>query len=243
MLDVFCLGKKFLVFNLVSRDLIIKYRRSFLGFFWTILHPLALVGIFYVVFKVILKISIPHYITFLLSGIIPWTFFSISIIEGTETLNGNSALLTKVPVPPQVFPLVACITNFVTFWLAQPILLGTAFFSGVQIQTSILLLPLLGLILFMMAHSLSLILSVAYIHLKDLKHAISLIMQIWFYATPVLYSPELIPSKYLHLVGWNPVGRLFVCFHKVFLGQYLILSDVLISILWALVFFVCRLVS
>lgn len=235
--EIFCIRKKFLVFNLVSRDLKIKYRRSFLGFFWTALHPLALCAIYYMVFKVFLKVEIPHYTSFVLGGVIPWTFFSVSVTEGTETIFGNAPLLTKVPIPPQVFPFVACITNFVTFLLALPIVISLALFSGVTLNSSLFYLPLLCFILFVMAYSLSLILSVAYVYLRDLKHAISLFLQIWFYATPVVYSPDMIPKNYLPILYINPLGLLLVNFHKLFLGESIIVNDVVYSCSWALIFF------
>ena len=231
--DVFCTGKKFLIFNLVSRDLKIKYRRSFLGFFWTILHPLALCGIYYLVFQVFLKITVPNYVIFILSGVIPWTFFSTSIIEGTDTLLGNASLLTKVPVPPQTFPLVACLTNFITFMLAIPIVIGFGLASGISYGVQLIWLPAISLILFAFAHSLSLILSVAYVHLRDLKHAIGLMIQVWFYATPILYRPEMVPKHLQFLIHLNPLGGLFCSFHRVFLGEWPLASELGTSALWA----------
>lgn len=235
--DLFCTGKKFLIFNLVSRDLKIKYRRSFLGFFWTILHPLGLCGIYYLVFQVVLKIGIPNYVIFIISGVIPWTFFSTSIIEGTDTLIGNASLLTKVPVPPQTFPLVACLTNFITFFLAIPIMISVGLASGVNYGTELLFIPILSLILFSFAHSLSLILSVAYVYLRDLKHAIGLLIQVWFYATPILYKPEMIPSHLQFFIYINPLGGLFCSFHRVFLGEWPLAQELGISALWALGFY------
>lgn len=237
--DVFCTGKKFLVFNLVSRDLKIKYRRSFLGFFWTILHPLGLCGIYYLVFKMFLKIQIPHYVAFILSGVIPWTFFSTSVIEGTETLQGNSGLLTKVPIPTQVFPFVACVTNLITLFFALPILATVSLSSGVYLGWDLLYLPVLCSLLFLIAYSLALILSVVYVYLRDLKHAIGLLLQIWFYATPILYGLEMVPENLRWITFLNPVGGLFICFHSVFMGEALSINYLLIGVAWALAFYFC----
>ena len=224
--DIFCTGKKFLVFNLVSRDLKIKYRRSFFGFFWTILHPLALSGMFYVIFKVIFKANIPHYVPFILSGVIPWTFFSASVIEGTEVLRANAPLLTKVPIPPQVFPIVVCSGNFITFLLSLPVLIGFSFMSGVPFQTSALYLPVLCINLFICAHSFALILSVLYVYFRDLKHAIGLLMQLLFYATPIVYQVEMIPEKFKGFLYLNPIGNLFANFHRVFIGETIDFSSI-----------------
>lgn len=236
--DIFCTGKKFLVFNLVSRDLKIKYRRSFLGFFWTILHPLALSGMFYLVFKVVFKASIPHYVPFILSGVIPWAFFSASVQEGTEVLRANASLLTKVPIPTQVFPIVVCTSNFITFLLSLPVIFAFSLFSGVHFQFSALYLPVLCLTLFICAHSFTLILCVLYVYLRDLKHAIGLLMQLLFYGTPIVYQVDMIPERFRTLLYWNPVGVLFANFHRVFTGASISAGDVTVSVCWALILLV-----
>lgn len=235
--DLFCFGKKFLVFNLISRDLKIKYRRSFLGFFWTILHPLILSGVYFLVFKVILRVEIPHYIVFILSGVIPWTFLATAITEGTETLVANSGLLTKVPIPTQVFPLVTSLSNFVTFLLALGVVALFALVSGVSFDITVLVLPLLCTLLLVIAHSFSIVLCVAVVYLRDLRHAVGLILQLWFYLTPVIYQESLIPQKYKPLIYLNPVGTLISCFHDVFTGRPIVATSLLASVVWALTLF------
>src|SRR5689334_7103760 len=96
--DLFCLGKKFLVFNLVSRNLKLKYRRSVLGVFWTLLSPIAMGMVYYFIFKVILKVQMPYYLAFILSGVLPWTFFNQTILEGLESVVGSWSIVTKVPI-------------------------------------------------------------------------------------------------------------------------------------------------
>src|SRR6202035_5870261 len=129
-IDIFCVSKKFLVFNLVGRNLKVKYRRSVLGVLWTLLSPLATVMIFYFVFKVILKVQIPHYMAFLVSGVLPWSFFSQTINEGMDSIVGNAGIAAKVPVPIQIFPLVGAITNFITLFLALPVILGISILTS-----------------------------------------------------------------------------------------------------------------
>src|SRR3954471_24738544 len=93
--DFFCFGKKFLVFNLVSRNLKIKYRRSVLGVFWTLLSPLAMAVIYYFVFRVVLNVRIDHYAVFILSGVLPWSFFGVTTLEGLDSILGNGSLISK----------------------------------------------------------------------------------------------------------------------------------------------------
>jgi len=132
-IDIFCLSKKFLVYNLVSRNLKVKYRRSVLGVLWTLAAPVAISVIYYFVFKVILKISIPHYPVFILAGVLFWNFFSMTVIESMESIVANWVIVTKIPIPLQVFPFSGAMTNLTTLLLALPVLWTVAAFSGVPI--------------------------------------------------------------------------------------------------------------
>lgn len=215
-IEYFCLGKKFLIFNLVSRNLKIKYRRSILGVFWTLLSPLSMAVVYYFVFKVVLKVQMPNYLALVLSGVLPWAFFAQSTIEGMESIVNSQGLLSKVPVPPQIFPFVGVFTNLITLGLAVPIVFITAFWSGVDLGTSVVLLPLLFGCLFLITYGLSLILAHLFVFFRDLRHLMTLVMQIWFYGTPVIYDENMIPEKYSWILYANPLGTMFTSLHDVF---------------------------
>ena len=214
-IDYFCLGRKFLVVNMVDRNLKIKYRRSFFGLFWTLLSPLAMAGIYYFVFKLVMRIQMPHYLAYVLSGVLPWTFLSASIMEGLDSLAGNAALVSKVPIPIQVFPFVGTLTNLVTLALALPILIGASLLSGVGLSPEFVMVLFYFAALFLIAYSLALILGIYFVYFRDLKHIIGLLMQLWFYATPVLYNVEMVPRKFYWIMYVNPVGMIFVALHRI----------------------------
>ena len=216
--DAFCLNKKFLVYNLVNRNLKVKYRRSFLGFFWTILSPLGISTIYYFVFKVVMRIDRPHYLPFILCGVLPWTFFAQSLGEATESIVGNHGLISKIPVPIQVFPYVVSITNFSTLLFALPIIIALAWLSGVHLSLGTLLVFPFFLSLLIIGYALGTILAILYVYLRDLKHAIGLILQIWFYATPIIYDKTMIPDRYKFILYINPVGATFVGIQESVLG-------------------------
>jgi ABC-type polysaccharide/polyol phosphate export permease len=234
-IDVFCMGKKYLVYNLVARNLKVKYRRSILGIFWTLAHPLSMTAIYYFVFKVILKVQIPHYLVFMLSGILTWNFFASSVSEGLESLVGNIGLLTKIPIPIQIFPFVGTVTNMITWSFSLPILLASALLSGTGMGWSIVTLPFFIGLLFVMAYSLSVIMGIAFVYFRDLRHILTLILQAWFYATPVIYSAEMIPSKYQWVLFLNPVGKVFTAIHGLFVdGRWPTDGEWVMSTFWAL---------
>ena len=213
--DFFCVGKKFLVFNLVGRNLKVKYRRSVLGVLWTLVSPLSMVFVFYFVFKVVMRVQMPHYLAFLVSGIIPWSYYAQTVLEGMESLVGNGPLVSKVPIPLQVFPLVGAVTNFVTFALAIPILIGVTLFSGIPVNGSMLLFPVFYISLFFMSYAFSLLLGILNVYFRDMKHLTSILMQLWFYGTPVLYSADMVPAKYHWVLLANPIAGCFIGFHKI----------------------------
>jgi ABC-2 type transport system permease protein len=208
-IDFFCLGKKFLVFNLVSRNLKIKYRRSVLGVFWTLLSPLAMAVIYYFVFKVVLRVQIPHYLIFILSGVLPWSFFGVTLNEGLDSILFNGSLISKVPVPTQVFPFVVSVTNLITLVLSIPVFIGAALFSHLGIGWAIFMVPVYISCLFLFAYSTALTLAVIYVFFRDLKYIVGILMQFWFYATPVVYDSNMIPEKFRWVLYVNPLGLSF----------------------------------
>jgi lipopolysaccharide transport system permease protein len=213
--DLFCTGKKYLVFNLVRRNLKIKYRNSILGVLWTLVTPIAMSAVYYFVFKIVLNVQIPHHLIFILTGVLSWNFVSQSILEGMESIVSNMALVTKVPMPLQVFAYVGSLTNFVTYVLALPVLLSAAYLSGVGFHSSLLALPFYGICLFLITYGFSITNSLLYIIFRDLKHMMGILLQIWFYATPVIYDENMIPEKYRWILSINPFGYLFSDLHTV----------------------------
>lgn len=233
-IDIFCLGKKFLVFNMVSRNLKIKYRRSIFGVFWTLLNPLAMAAVYYFVFRVILNIQIPHYLVFILTGMIPWTFFIQSVLEGMESIVGNWGLVSKVPIPIQIFPFVGTITNWVTLALALPVLFLVAVISNAELGSSVLLVPYYLIAILLQTYGFALILSIAFVYFRDLRHIMGIFMQIWFYGTPVIYQEKMIPAHFQWILLANPVASIFVGLHKIFVeGVWPSAQDLALTAGWS----------
>ena len=235
--DIFCTQKKFLIFNLVSRNLKIKYRRSFLGILWTLLSPLAMTAVYFFVFKIVMNVQIPHRLVFFMSGILFWSFVSQTIIEGMESLVGNVGLISKVPIPVNVFPFVSVVTNFVTLLLSMPVLLGAALVSQAPLSFSLLLLPIYALMLLCMVYGMSFCLGVVFVFLRDLRHLMGIVISIWFYASPVVYSEQMIPEKYQWILYVNPLGIFFSDLHLIWVqGGWPSIGHFSIVLAWTLVF-------
>jgi lipopolysaccharide transport system permease protein len=236
--DLFCLGKKFLVYNLVSRNLKIKYHRSLLGILWTLISPISMALVYYFVFKVVLQIEQKHYLVLILGGVLPWTFFSQTLSEGADSIIGSWGLLSKVPIPLPVFPLVGAITNLVTLFMSIPVLLAAMVFTDCALSAPLLILPAAYFLLFIVTYSISSILSVACVFLRDLRHVVSILLQVWFYATPVIYQESMVPVKYEWVFNINPVGQVFIMFQKILgRGEWPTFYNISVATLWAFVLF------
>lgn len=209
--EFFCLNRKYVLLNFLSRNLKVKYRRSAVGYLWTLLIPLAQVAIYFFVYKVVLKISVPNYLSFIVSGILPWTFFVTSVNESMDSLVSSHGLLTHAPVPIQIFPASCTVTNFVNFLPSIPLIfLVTYLETGLSASWTWLWMFPLAVLLFIFTYSLSFILACLYVYLRDLKHLIGLIVQLWLYVTPILFSPSMVPEQFRWVIWANPLSGFFV---------------------------------
>jgi ABC-type polysaccharide/polyol phosphate export permease len=238
LIDYFCLRKKFLVYNLVNRNLRIRYQGSFLGVLWTLITPLAMAWVYYFIFKIIFKVQAPHYLVYVLSGVIPWTFFSQTIMEGMESIVSNVSLLTRVNIPLQVFNYAISLTALINIFVALPVILGFAILSGIRFTPAIAFLPFYFSLILFFGYALSVISAAMYVFFRDLRHILGIVMQIWFYATPVLYQESMIPDPYRWILLANPVGPLFVGIRSVLIQGQLPADIYLIAtLIWTLVIF------
>ncbi|MBK8204414.1 MAG: ABC transporter permease [Bdellovibrionales bacterium] len=236
--DVFCYRRKFLFYNLVSRNLKLKYRRSFFGIFWTVLVPLFTSFTFYWVFQFIMKVQMPNYLLFVVSSVLPWAAFSQGIVSGMESIVQNQPLVTKVPVPVQVFPLVEVSTLFINFLFSLPVIFGVALFTGAPITLYYPIFLFLIFLLFLQSYGFALVLSILFVYFRDLRHLIGVVLQIWFYGTPLLYEMNMVPEKHRYLLMFNPCTFIFRGIHDVLVdGKFPGWSSLLGGLGWTMVIF------
>jgi lipopolysaccharide transport system permease protein len=207
---LFCLDHKFLLLNLIRRNLKVRYRQSVGGMLWTLLIPICTAMVFYFVFKFYMRIQADHYLGLIISGIIPWGFVSSSLSMGTESLVNNSTILSKVPVRPNVFPLTENMTNFINSFLGLPVIFGALLIDGVSFSSTWLAYPLLLIPLFLIVYSMTYLLSLAFVFLRDLRHFLQVILQMAFYLTPIVYPYSMVPERYLVYFYLNPVAGFFI---------------------------------
>jgi lipopolysaccharide transport system permease protein len=199
----------------------VRYRRSYLGFMWTLAVPTAMALVYFFIFQKIAKIDIPNYSLLLIAGIVPWTFMSTSIATGTESLVNNFGILSKVPISYLAFPLAEVISGFINLVLSAPVLLLVCAMTGTVPGWSWLYIPVIYACLFLQAYGLSLFTAISYVYLRDIRHLVGIALQILLYLTPILYAKVLIPPEYLKWFYLNPMFTIFTSLHSVILENQL----------------------
>lgn len=179
--------------NLVGRELKARYRGSFFGFLWSFLNPFLLLCVYTIVFGLILRPrdqSFPSpisYALFLFTGLLPWIWFSSSILESSNVLVVNSGLLKKIMFPAEILPVTVVVTNLVNFVLGLPILFLFYIIFGHKLTFWVLFLPVCILLEFIFALGLSLIVAPLSVLFKDLQNIIANLITLWFFSTPIIY--------------------------------------------------------
>jgi len=184
-----------LIENLVVRDLKVRYKNSVLGFVWSLLNPLLLMVVFTIVFTIMLpNLTIPKFPVFVMCALLPWNFFNTSVMSALNSIVHNGHLIKKVYFPREVLPISTVLSNFVNFILSLPVLLLLIIFFKVPITVWILYLPLIMLVQVAFTVGVSLILATVNVFYRDTGVIMEVVMQAWFFLTPVFYPVDLLPE-------------------------------------------------
>lgn len=202
---------------LVQRELKARYRGTALGFLWSFVNPLMMMAIYIFVFHFTMRLPVPHYGAFVLTGLLPWNAFVAGVLEGMNALVANGNLIRKVALPAEIFPLVAVSANAAHFLLSLPVLLLVLWGSGVGLGPGILWLPLLLLEQFVYATCLAVLLSSLAVQFRDLVHIVPNLVMMLFYVTPIIYPANMVPARLAPLVRYNPLAGLMENYRAVLL--------------------------
>jgi ABC-2 type transport system permease protein len=194
-----------LIWALAIKELTIRYKRSVLGFMWALLNPALLMLVLTVVFSTIMRFPIPNYPIFLLSVLLPWTFFSQSLSYGVESIVGNAELIKKVSVPKLVFPMAAIVANLINLLLSLVPLALLVPLIGHPFHWTWLYLPVPILALVIFTLGICLLFAAANVYYRDVAHIIQVVLSAWFYLTPIIYSLDFIPEKDRWMFKLNPL--------------------------------------
>jgi ABC-2 type transport system permease protein len=201
-----------LVLALVARELKVRYRRSTIGFLWTMLQPLLMMLVFQVVFSNLFRFPIPDYSVYALAGILFWNFFSQSIVSSMNSLRGNAQLLQKLPVPKAVFPLATVISGVVNLLFALVPMVAILLVTQHRLHPSLLFLPVSILLATLFTLGAGLLLSPLAVFFSDTVELIGVLLTLLMYLTPLFYPMAALPDRVRWIVRFNPVRSILEVF-------------------------------
>ena len=206
---------------LVMRDLQVLYKQALLGAGWAILQPLFAVIIFSIIFGFIVRMpseGVP-YPLFAFAGVLPWTYFAEAVRRSGVGLVTDAELVRKIYFPRLIMPLANVVSPLVDFCIAFVVLLIVMAFYGIAPNVKMLVIPFLMIVAALLALSIGLWLAPINVRFRDIKHTLPFMIQIWMYASPIVYPLSLVPEQWRMLYSLNPMVGVIEGFRWAVFGQ------------------------
>ncbi len=202
-----------LIWILVQRDLKVRYRRSAVGFLWTMLQPLMMMLVLNVVFSQIFRFNVKNYPVYALAGLLFWNFFQQTIVASMNSLKGNANILQKLPVPLAVFPIATVISSLVNLFFALVPLCAILLVTGHKFTWALFFLPVSILIAAIFTLGAGLILSPLAVFFSDVVELVGVVLQMLFYMTPIIYPKAIVEgTSFNWMVRFNPARSILEVF-------------------------------
>ena len=201
------------------RGVKVRYKQSVLGAAWAILQPLSIMVIFSVIFTRFVRVpsqGLPYPI-FSYTALLPWTFFATSIGFATSSLVGNMGLVTKIYFPREILPVSAVVVSFIDFLVASLVFVGLMVFYRIPVGITVLLVPLLLAVQVLLILGIVLLASAVNVFYRDIRFVVPLAVQLWMYATPIIYPVTLVPERFRGVYMLNPMTGLIESYRAVLL--------------------------
>lgn len=198
--------KRDLFWMLITKEITVKYRRSVLGVFWSVLSPVATAAILVVAFTVFMRFDKPDYALFLLSALFAWNWFTSSVQMSTGLLAHNRQLISKVVFPRQYLIIATIVGQLVTLLCSLPIVLALVlYYDRVPTLNWLVGIPLLVAVQFLSILGISLLTAIANAFLHDIEYMVGVVLNALFWLTPILYPIEAVPESYRSFLALNPL--------------------------------------
>lgn len=212
---------QWLLKELISRDLKIKYRRSVLGYLWSILNPLLLMGVLTIVFSTMFRFDIPNYPVYLLAGQLLFGFYSESTNMAMSSILNGASLIKKVYLPKYIFPISRVLSSFTTMFFSLAALVIVMAVTGAEYHITAILLPIPLIYILIFSIGMSLLLSAMVVFFRDIQYLYGVLLTALNYLTPIFYPVSLLPQWLQELMVLNPLYNFIEVFRKIMLyGQW-----------------------
>lgn len=221
---------RFILRELVRQQLILRYRRTIFGYFWTLFNPLLMMSVTAVVFSTIFKMDLKTYAIFLFAGMIPFTYFSSTVTQSGQAFIGNEGLIKKIYIPRLLFPLSIAIALLIDSILTAIALLIIIFVIGGKPTVTLLFIPMAYLLLFLFTIGIAQIMTICTVYFRDLQHIVGVLMQALLFLTPIFYKPEALTGKITWLIAVNPLTQFVELFRRpIYGGELPSLATILVA--------------
>lgn len=229
---------------LTQRDLRVRYSTSMLGYFWSILDPLVMAGIYWFVFTQVFQRTVGNepYIVFLLSALLPWMWFNGTVSDCTRAFLREAKLIRSTRIPRTIWVNRLVLSKGIEFVASIPVLLLFAVAAGAEVSAGAVLFPLAILMQTILTAGIGLIVAPLVVFFRDLERAVKLILRFLFYASPIIYGTADLPTELQFWAGFNPLSGLFSLYRAAFFPEQLDWTLVLISAVMSVLFLVVGLV-
>jgi ABC-type polysaccharide/polyol phosphate export permease len=197
--------RRSLIVELIRRELKLRYRGTWLGFAWTLLNPLVSTVVHTLVFSYFLRIGIPNFPAFLLSGLLPWIWFSESISSGTDCFVAHAGFLRNAVFPAQVLPVVAIGTGMMNYVFALPVLLILLQVYRIPLEWTLFALPAVMAVQFALALGIVYLTATFNVFLRDLRYIVQHVLMVAFFLTPIMYDFSVVPEQFHWILKLNPM--------------------------------------
>lgn len=206
---------KFLLRQLVGRDFSVKYRRSYLGFLWTIINPLLTMIVMSAVFAYIFKISTQNYALYLIIGNVTFNCFSEATQLALLSIVGSGQLIKKVYMPKYIFPLSKAMFSFINYLISLIPVGMVMIYYKVAITKYIVLIPVVAFFLFLFAVGIGLVLATFQVTMRDTQYLYGIVLVLWTYLTPIFYTFESISPSLQKIIAFNPMYIYINCMREI----------------------------
>lgn len=204
-----------MLISFVKKDLRGRYKGSVLGFIWTFINPLMQLIVFSLVFPFIMRFDIPNYAAFLFVALVPWMYFSATLVGGCTQIFSQSSLVTKIYFPREIIPLTFAIGGLCNMFFAYLIIFPMLFVFNISLSGHLLWLPVLFIIQGILCMGVALMVSAIYVYFRDIEHILGICAMALQFLTPVIYDINMLPERMQSLIMINPMTLLVLNYRNI----------------------------
>lgn len=205
------------VVALVSRDHRGRYKSTAMGMFWSVASPVLFLLTFYFLFKVVLAVKVDHFLSFTFIGIVFWNWLAVSLMEGVSGISSNANLVGQPGFPVATLPMVPVASNLINLFLSFPVVLIVLLADGVHPGATLLFLPVIMTIQFILILGLLYLLTAANVFFRDVQYMLPIALQLGYFMTPIFYELDHVPARLRIFLELNPMVPLIEAYRSVIL--------------------------